>query len=158
MPRQKKRNIPTGILPRTRKAVWGRTAGNEEVLASRNGLATLVRFSRTSIVVLWYGPLKGRLVPDGERGEDAEHGEENGVGPGTGTGGSSIGKPSKQSKLCELPADKPLWRCPHKQCGHRFDASADVNTHMIMDHVDSKMVRVCALDASYKLVAFEGND
>lgn len=71
-------------------------------------------------------------------GDEAPKADENGVGPST--GGASIAKPSKQSKLCELPADKPLWRCPHAQCGHRFETGADVNTHMIMDHVDTKLV------------------
>ncbi|KAI1730741.1 translocon-associated protein (TRAP), alpha subunit domain-containing protein [Ditylenchus destructor] len=56
---------------------------------------------------------------------------------------SSSSSPTKfgQFKHSELISDKSLIRrCPHRQCGHRFETIGDANTHMVISHGDAKAV------------------
>uniref|UniRef100_A0A915DZY7 C2H2-type domain-containing protein n=1 Tax=Ditylenchus dipsaci TaxID=166011 RepID=A0A915DZY7_9BILA len=46
---------------------------------------------------------------------------------------------SSTSKQYELASDKSfVRRCPHKQCGYRFESMSEVNTHLVMGHADTR--------------------
>lgn len=49
-------------------------------------------------------------------------------------------KTPKSSKIFEAFSDKPLRRCPHEQCGFRFETITEMNAHLTYGHVNKKAV------------------
>lgn len=45
-------------------------------------------------------------------------------------------------KLFEINHKNEYMRCSHQQCGYRFESINELNSHMIMSHVNTKAVNI----------------